>query len=61
VGTPIIIDSHVQQVGRRMALIRGEIKSPDGKILYVVVDHHKVNRLPEEAVLLHEPEPKLKL
>jgi acyl-coenzyme A thioesterase 13 len=61
VGTPIIIDSYVQQAGRTMALIRGEVKSPDGKILYVVVDHHKVNSPLRKDAFLHEPEPKLKL
>ena len=57
-GTPVIIDSTVVQSGRMMALIRGEIKSPDGKITYVVVDHNKVNYGPPEKMLKFEPEPR---
>ncbi|KAI5852146.1 HotDog domain-containing protein [Tricharina praecox] len=57
-GTPVIVDSYVLQAGRTMALIRGEIKSPDGKIFYTVADHHKVNLGPQLAMLEFEPEPK---
>jgi hypothetical protein len=59
--TKVIIDSNVVQAGRIMALIRGEIKSPDGKIVYVVVDHHKVNLGPPPDMMEHEPEPRYRL
>jgi acyl-coenzyme A thioesterase 13 len=31
------------QAGKTMALIRGEITSIDGKIVYCSCEHHKVN------------------
>ena len=31
------------QVGRTMALIRGDMTSPDGKTVYCTCEHHKVN------------------
>lgn len=52
------MDSYVLQAGRTMALIRGEIKSPDGRIIYAVVDHHKVNLGPPPGVMEDEPDPK---
>ena len=30
------------QIGRTMALIRGEIRSVDGTVLYCTCEHHKV-------------------
>jgi acyl-coenzyme A thioesterase 13 len=59
VDTEVIIDSTVIQAGRTMALIRGEIKSPDGKIVYVTVDHNKANVGPGPWMMDHEPEPKM--
>jgi acyl-coenzyme A thioesterase 13 len=59
--TKVIVDSNVVQAGRTMALIRGEIKSPDGKIVYVVVDHHKVNLGPPPDMIELEPEPWFRL
>jgi hypothetical protein len=44
-----------------MALIRGEIKSPDGKIVYVVVDHNKANVGPPPDMMEYEPEPRSQL
>lgn len=60
-GVKVIIDSTVLQAGRSMALIRGEIKSPDGKIVYVVVDHNKVNIGPPPDMMEQEPEPRYQL
>jgi acyl-coenzyme A thioesterase 13 len=41
-----------------MALIRGVMESVDGKIIYAVCDHHKVNvpTLPEHIDLREEME-----
>ncbi|KAF8246688.1 hypothetical protein K440DRAFT_328133 [Wilcoxina mikolae CBS 423.85] len=57
-GTPVIIDSTVVQAGRIMALIRGEIKSPDGKVVYVACDHNKANVGPPPDMMDYEPEPR---
>ncbi|KAF8544563.1 HotDog domain-containing protein [Trichophaea hybrida] len=57
-GTPVIIDSTVAQAGRTMALIRGEIKSPDGKVVYVTCDHNKANVGPPPDMMQYEPEPR---
>ena len=34
--------SHVYQVGRTMAFIKGWMTSEDGKTVYCTADHHKV-------------------
>jgi acyl-coenzyme A thioesterase 13 len=36
------ISCRVLQVGRTMAMMRGEMTSLDGKISYCVCEHHKV-------------------
>lgn len=54
-GTEVIIDCYVIQAGRMMAFIRGDIKSPDGSIVYASVEHHKVNYGPSEDMLQYEP------
>lgn len=41
-GTTIRIHTKVLQVGRTMALLRGEMRSVDGSILYSTCEHHKV-------------------
>jgi acyl-coenzyme A thioesterase 13 len=48
----------VVQHGRTMALIRGTLESLDGKTVYAVCDHHKVNvsTLPEHIDLRKEME-----
>ncbi|KAI5818946.1 hypothetical protein BZA77DRAFT_378503, partial [Pyronema omphalodes] len=61
VDTEVIIDSTVIQAGRTMALIRGEIKSLDGRVTYVTVDHGKVNVGPGKWMMEYEPEPRLGL
>lgn len=42
-----------------MALIRGEIKSPDGSIVYVTCDHQKINVGPPPDTMEFEPEPRM--
>ena len=54
----MIVDSHVVQAGRTLALIRGEIKSPDGRVVYVTCDHQKINVGPSPDMMAHEPEPR---
>lgn len=39
--TTIIINAHVVQLGRTLAMLRGEILDPEGKV-YVACEHHKV-------------------
>ncbi|KAF2086905.1 thioesterase family protein-like protein, partial [Saccharata proteae CBS 121410] len=43
IGTRVLLSSRVTQLGRTMAMIRGEMTSLDGKIIYATVEHHKVN------------------
>lgn len=43
IGTTVRINSKVVQIGRTMALIRGEMVSLDGKTTYCTADHHKVH------------------
>lgn len=47
--TTVLFRSHVVQHGKTVALVRGEMVSEDGKKVYAVADHHKVNvpMLPE--------------
>lgn len=47
-GTTIRIHSEVLQVGRTMAMIRGEMTSLDGKTIYCTCEHHKVS-VPTQA------------
>jgi hypothetical protein len=46
-GTTINISARVEQVGRTMALLRAEMKSPAVKgkkeTIYATMEHHKVN------------------
>ncbi|KAF3403020.1 hypothetical protein DPV78_003841 [Talaromyces pinophilus] len=42
-GTTIRINCQVEQHGKTMALISAYIESPDGKIKYATVEHHKVH------------------
>jgi hypothetical protein len=42
IGTTIRIRGEVMQVGRTMAMIRGTMKSLDGKTIYCTAEHHKV-------------------
>jgi acyl-coenzyme A thioesterase 13 len=42
VGTLVRIRSKVVQVGKLMIMLRGEIGSVDGKIIYCTCEHHKV-------------------
>lgn len=48
-NTTVHLHSTVMQVGRTMAFIRGNMTSPDGKVIYCTCEHHKVNvpSLPE--------------
>ncbi|OIW22923.1 thioesterase family protein-like protein [Coniochaeta ligniaria NRRL 30616] len=43
VGTIVHVHSHVYQVGRSMAYIKGWMFSEDGKTVYCTCDHHKVS------------------
>ncbi|KAF2715144.1 thioesterase family protein-like protein [Pleomassaria siparia CBS 279.74] len=43
IGTSVRLDSKIISVGRQMAMIRGTMKSLDGKTTYCTVEHHKVN------------------
>jgi len=43
IGTTVRLKSWVVQHGRTMAMIRGEMTSLDGKTIYCVAEHHKVN------------------
>ncbi|EKG15941.1 Thioesterase superfamily [Macrophomina phaseolina MS6] len=42
IGTTVLLTSRVVQAGKTMALIRGEMTSPDRKIVYATAEHHKV-------------------
>jgi len=42
IGTTILINSTVVQVGRTMAMIRGQMTSPDGSVTFCTCEHHKV-------------------
>jgi len=57
-NTTVRLQSVVVQHGRTMALIRGTMESVDGKTIYAVCDHHKVNvpTLPEHINLREEME-----
>jgi acyl-coenzyme A thioesterase PaaI-like protein len=43
IGTKVRLSSRVVGVGKQMAMIRGDMKSLDGKTVYCTVEHHKVN------------------
>ncbi|ORY17619.1 thioesterase family protein-like protein [Clohesyomyces aquaticus] len=43
IGTSVRLSSKVVSVGKQMAMIRGEMTSLDGKIVFSTVEHHKVN------------------
>lgn len=43
IGTKVRLNSKVVGVGKQMAMIRGDMKSLDGKTTYCTVEHHKVN------------------
>jgi acyl-coenzyme A thioesterase 13 len=43
IGTKVRLHSRVISVGKQMAMIRGDMKSPDGNTTYCTVEHHKVN------------------
>ncbi|KAF2750403.1 thioesterase family protein-like protein [Sporormia fimetaria CBS 119925] len=43
IGVTVRISSKVVAVGKQMALIRGSMTSPDGKVIYSTCEHHKVN------------------
>ena len=43
IGTVVRLESRVVSVGRQMAMIRGTMKSLDGKTTFCTVEHHKVN------------------
>ncbi|KAF2669063.1 thioesterase family protein-like protein [Microthyrium microscopicum] len=43
IGTTIRVRSWVVSAGRTMALIRSEMTSVDGKLVYATCEHHKVN------------------
>ena len=43
IGITIRIRSWVTQIGRTMAMIRGEMTSVDGKTIFATCEHHKVN------------------
>ncbi|KAH7386746.1 HotDog domain-containing protein [Phaeosphaeria sp. MPI-PUGE-AT-0046c] len=51
IGTKVRLSSRVVGIGKQMAMIRGDMKSLDGKTVYCTVEHHKVNVpiLPEHA------------
>ncbi|CZT48887.1 uncharacterized protein RSE6_09655 [Rhynchosporium secalis] len=53
VGTTIRIHARVMQVGKTMALIRGEMTSLDGKIVFCTCEHHKVGVPSQSAHLKH--------
>lgn len=42
IGTTVHVHSHVHQIGRTMAFIRGFMTSEDGSIVYTTCEHHKV-------------------
>lgn len=44
------ITGRVAQHGRTMALIRGEMTSPDGSTVYATCEHHKVNVPPGKSI-----------
>ncbi|KAH7390539.1 thioesterase family protein-like protein [Pyrenochaeta sp. MPI-SDFR-AT-0127] len=43
IGITVRLNSKVVSVGKQMAMIRGDMKSLDGKTTYCTVEHHKVN------------------
>ena len=61
-NTTVRLTSEVVQHGRTMALIRGTMSSVDGKTVYAVCDHHKVNvpTLPQHINLREEVEERRK-
>ncbi|EON66494.1 hypothetical protein W97_05739 [Coniosporium apollinis CBS 100218] len=48
IGTTVRINSAVMQAGKTMAMIRAEMTSVDGKVIYCTCEHHKVN-VPSQA------------
>ncbi|OMP89278.1 Acyl-coenzyme A thioesterase 13, partial [Diplodia seriata] len=42
-GTTVLLTSRVVQAGKTMAMIKGEMSSLDGKLVYATAEHHKVN------------------
>ncbi|KEF54637.1 uncharacterized protein A1O9_09079 [Exophiala aquamarina CBS 119918] len=49
-NTKVHITGRVAQHGRTMALIRGDMTSPDGKTIYATCEHHKVNVPPTNSI-----------
>ncbi|KAL1627535.1 hypothetical protein SLS56_006359 [Neofusicoccum ribis] len=43
IGTTVLLTSRVVQAGKTMAMIKGEMTSLDGKLVYATAEHHKVN------------------
>jgi acyl-coenzyme A thioesterase 13 len=43
IGVTVRLISRVVSVGKQMAMVRGEMTSLDGKIIYCTAEHHKVN------------------
>jgi acyl-coenzyme A thioesterase 13 len=43
IGITVRLNNKVVSVGKQMAMIRGEMTSLDGKIVYCTAEHHKVN------------------
>ncbi|KAI9053856.1 hypothetical protein LZ554_002803 [Drepanopeziza brunnea f. sp. 'monogermtubi'] len=56
VDTTVRIHSRVLQVGKTMALIRGEMTSLDGEKVYCTAEHHKVSVPSKPEHLLHRIE-----
>ena len=53
-GTTIRVRGEVTQAGRTMAMIRGTIKSLDGKTTYCTCEHHKVSVPTQPEHLKHK-------
>ncbi|KAF1837908.1 thioesterase family protein-like protein [Decorospora gaudefroyi] len=43
IGIKVRVNSKVVSIGKRMAMIRGEMMSLDGRTTYCTVEHHKVH------------------
>lgn len=51
IGTKVLLSSKVVQIGKKMAMIKGEMTSLDGKMVYATAEHHKVNAQPNSEHL----------
>ncbi|KAK8247755.1 HotDog domain-containing protein [Phyllosticta capitalensis] len=51
IGTKVLLSSKVIQIGKKMAMIKGEMTSLDGKMVYATAEHHKVNAQPNSEHL----------